>query len=72
MTANPKSSASAAETQRRAAIKHRRETSTFWMAIHLLGSLNLAVILLITIAGAIGFATIMESKFDSKVAAYYI
>jgi hypothetical protein len=68
MTANPKPT----EAQRRAAIKHRRETSTFWMAIHLLGSLNLAVILLITIAGAIAFATIMESKFDSAVARYYI
>jgi len=69
MTANPKPSAEAA---RRAAIKHRRETSTFWMAIHLLGSLKLAVILLITIAGAIAFATVMESKFDSAVARYYI
>ena len=69
MTANPKPSA---EAQRRAAIKRRRETSTFWMAVHLLGSLNLAVILLITIAGAIGFATVMESKFDSAVARYYI
>jgi hypothetical protein len=69
MTANPKPSS---EAQRRAAIKHRRENSTFWMAIHLLGSLNLAVILLITIAGAIAFATVMESKFDSAVARYYI
>ena len=69
MTANPKPSA---EAERRAAIKHRRETSTFWMAIHLLGSLNLAVFLIITIAGAIAFATIMESKFDSAVARYYI
>lgn len=43
-----------------------------WTAIHILGSLNLAVILLITIAGAIAFATVMESKFDTPVAAYYI
>jgi hypothetical protein len=69
MTANPKPSA---EAQRRAAIKHRRETSAFWMAIHLLGSLNVAVILLATIAGLIAFATIMESKFDTTVARYYI
>jgi hypothetical protein len=69
MTANPKPSL---EAQRRAAIRQRRKTSTFWMAVHLLGSLNLAVTLLITIAAAIGFATVMESKFDSKVAAYYI
>jgi hypothetical protein len=72
MTANPKPTAPITEAQRRAAIKHRRETSTFWTAIHLLGSLNLAVVLLITIAGAIAFATIMESKFDSAVARYYI
>jgi hypothetical protein len=69
MTAHPKTSS---EAQRRAAIRQRRETSTFWMAIHLLGSLNLAVILLITIAGAIAFATVMESKFDTAVARYYI
>jgi hypothetical protein len=69
MTAHPKTST---EAQRRAAIRERRNTSTFWMSVHLLGSLNLAVVLLITIAGAIAFATIMESKFDSKVAAYYI
>jgi hypothetical protein len=69
MTANPKPSP---EALRRAAIKHRRETSAFWMAVHILGSLNLAVILLITIAGAIAFATVMESKFDSDVARYYI
>ncbi len=69
MTAPPKPSA---EAQRRAEIRHRRKASVFWTAVHLLGSLNLAVILLITIAGAIAFATVMESKFDSKVAAYYI
>ena len=72
MTANPKPSAPSTEAQRRAAIKERRENSTFWMAIHLLGSLNLAVVLIITIAGAIAFATVMESKFDSAVARYYI
>jgi hypothetical protein len=69
MTANPKP---AAEAARRAAIKHRRETSTFWMAVHLLGSLNVAVILLATIAALIAFATIMESRFDTAVARYYI
>jgi hypothetical protein len=69
MTANPKPSA---EAERRAAIRRRRETSVFWMAVHLLGSLNVAVILLATIAGMIAFATIMESKFDTAVARYYI
>jgi hypothetical protein len=69
MTANPKPSA---EEQRRAEIKRRRETSVFWDVVHRLGSLNLAVVLIGTIAAAIAFATIMESKFDSQVAAYYI
>jgi hypothetical protein len=69
MTANPKPSV---EAQRRAEIRRRRETSVFWAAVHLLGSLNVAVFLLITIAGAIAFATIMESKFDTSVARYYI
>lgn len=69
MTSHPKPST---EAQRRAEFKRRCESSTFWMAVHLLGSLKLAVILIITIAGAIAFATVMESKFDSKVAAYYI
>jgi len=69
VTAQPKPSA---EAQRRAEIRRRREISTFWAAVHLLGSLNVAVFLLITIAGSIGFATVMESKFDSAVARYYI
>jgi hypothetical protein len=69
MTAHPKPSA---EALRRAEIRQRRKTSVAWTAIHLLGSLNLAVFLLITIAGAIAFATVMESKFDTPVAAYYI
>ena len=69
MTAHPKPSA---EILRRAEIRRRRKASVFWTAVHILGSLNLAVFLLITIAGAIGFATVMESKFDSKVAGYYI
>ena len=69
MTTPPKPSP---EALRRAEIRQRRKASIVWTAIHLLGSLNLAVFLLITIAGAIAFATIMESKFDTPVAAYYI
>ena len=69
ITAPPKPSA---EALSRAAVRQARKKSVFWTAVHLLGSLNLAVTLLITIAGAIAFATVMESKFDSKVAAYYI
>jgi hypothetical protein len=69
MTAPPKPSP---EALRRAEIRRRRKGSVMWTAVHILGSLNLAVVLLITIAGAIAFATIMESKFDTPVAAYYI
>ena len=69
MTTPPKPSA---EALRRAEIRQRRKGSVAWTAVHILGSLNLAVFLLITIAGAIAFATIMESKFDTPVAAYYI
>jgi hypothetical protein len=69
MTANPKPSP---EAVRRAEIKRRRETSIFWAAVHILGSLNVAVILLATIAGLIAFATVMESRFDTAVARYYI
>ncbi len=69
MTTPPKPSAAALH---RAEIRQRRKDSVLWTAVHLLGSLNLAVFLLITIAGAIAFATVMESKFDTAVAAYYI
>jgi hypothetical protein len=69
MTTPPKPSA---EALRRAEIRQRRKNSVVWTAVHILGSLNLAVFLLITIAGAIAFATVMESKFDTPVAAYYI
>jgi len=69
MTTPPKPSA---EALRRAEIRQRRKNSVVWTAVHLLGSLNLAVFLLITIAGAIAFATVMESKFDTAVASYYI
>ncbi len=60
------------EAQRRAEIKRRRETSVFWACVHLLGSLKVAVVLLISIAALIAFATVMESRFDSDVARYYI
>ena len=69
MTAHPPPSA---EALRRAEIRRRRRDSVFWTAVHLLGSLNLAIVLILTIAGAVAFATIVESKFDTKVAAYYI
>lgn len=53
---------------RRAMMIQRQKNSTFWQVIHLLGSLQLALILLATIAIACGVATFTESHFDTKVA----
>jgi len=53
---------------RRMMIKERQKNSTLWQLIHLLGSLQLALILLATIAIACGVATFTESHFDTKVA----
>ena len=61
-----------ADKARRAELRQQRRRSVFWTAVYLLGSLNLAMVLLVTIAGAVAFATIMESKFDTAVARYYI
>jgi len=53
---------------RRMMIVERQKNSTLWQLIHLLGSLQLALILLATIAIACGVATFTESHFDTKVA----
>ncbi len=58
--------------ERKALIFRRRRESTFWALVAMLGSLKFAVILLVTIAIAIGAATIVESRFDTPVAQYYI
>lgn len=53
---------------RRAMIATRQKNSVFWQLIHLLGSMQLALLLLATIGIACGVATFTESHFDSKVA----
>lgn len=53
---------------RRALIEERKKNSLFWQIIHLLGSLQLALILLATIALACAVATFTESHFDTAVA----
>lgn len=58
--------------ERKALIFRRRKESTFWALVAMLGSLKFAVILLVTIAIAIGAATFVESRFDTPVAQYYI
>jgi hypothetical protein len=60
------------EAEHRRFIRERQASSEGWRVIHLLGSLKLAVFLLISIALACAVATFAESKFSIKVAKYYI
>lgn len=53
-------------------IENRRKNSEVWQFIHFLGSLRLAMILLLTIPIACAVATIYESKFDTHVAQAYV
>ncbi len=57
---------------RRRMIEERQKNSVAWRIIHWLGSLQLALILLGTIAIACAAATFAESSFDTKVAQTYI
>lgn len=52
-------------------IEQRRRNSVLWQLIHLLGSLKLAVVLLLALAVATGIATFYEAKFDARVAQAY-
>jgi hypothetical protein len=53
-------------------VEERRKRSVTWQVIHVFGSLNLALFLLITIALACAIATFTESTFNSRVAQAYI
>lgn len=53
---------------RRELIKKRQQNSLFWQVVHLLGSLQLALLLLATIALACAIATITESRADTQTA----
>ncbi len=57
---------------RRRMIAERQKTSLAWRVIHWLGSLQLALILLSTIAIACAVATFTESSFNTKIAQAYI
>jgi hypothetical protein len=61
---------SAAERHR--LIADRQKRSVFWWLVHRLGSLNFALVLLVTIAVACAAATFAESSFSSKIARAYI
>jgi len=58
--------------ERKRLVETRKKTSTFWRVVHWLGSLQLALILLATIAIACAAATITESEFSTKIAQVYI
>ena len=58
--------------QRRALVAERCRRSAGWRLIHALGSLQLALLLLATIAIACAIATFAESGFSAKVAQAYI
>ena len=64
-------STSTAESTRRERLAARRR-SPVWRVINALGSLKLALLLLVTIAIACAVATFTESRFDTKVAQAYI
>ncbi|HEY5812332.1 MAG TPA: hypothetical protein VIT23_06745, partial [Terrimicrobiaceae bacterium] len=57
---------------RKRMIAERQKRSPVWRLIHLLGSLQLALILLATIAIACAIATFAESSFTTKIAQSYI
>ncbi|HEY5778744.1 MAG TPA: hypothetical protein VIT00_08400 [Terrimicrobiaceae bacterium] len=57
---------------RKQIISERQKRSAVWRIIHLLGSLQLALILLATIAIACAIATFAESNFNTKIAQTYI
>lgn len=58
--------------ERKRLVETRKKTSTVWRVVHWLGSLQLALILLGTIAIACAAATIAESEFSTKIAQVYI
>jgi len=50
----------------------RRTQSPIWRAVHALGSLDLAMLLLITLTGVCAAATLLESGFSARVARAYV
>jgi hypothetical protein len=60
------------EIERKKLIEERKKNSFYWKIIHLLGSLRLAIFLLLSIALGCAIATIVESRLDTQVAQFYI
>ena len=53
-------------------IQSRRSHSPVWRAVHALGSIHLAMLLLITLTGVCATATFLESGFSARVARAYV
>lgn len=58
--------------ERKRLVEERKRNSPLWRVVHWLGSLQLALVLLATIAVACAIATVAESEFNSKIAQAYI
>ena len=61
-----------APTPRDEKILARRSQSSLWRAVHALGSIHLAMLLLITLTGVCVAATFLESGFSTRVARAYV
>jgi hypothetical protein len=61
-----------ASESREEKILARRTHSPIWRAVHALGSLDLAMLLLITLTGVCAAATFLESGFSARVARAYV
>ena len=68
----PMSATVASAPARKQMISERQKRSAVWRLIHMFGSLQLALILLATIAIACAIATFAESNFNTKIAQTYI
>jgi hypothetical protein len=69
---SPMSATAVHAPARKQMIAERRDRSMAWRVIHWLGSLQLALVLLATIAIACAIATFAESNFNTKIAQTYI
>lgn len=58
--------------ERKRLVEERKARSPLWRVIHWLGSLQLALVLFVTIAIACAIATVAESEFNAKIAQAYI
>ncbi|MEY5062428.1 MAG: ResB protein required for cytochrome c biosynthesis [Verrucomicrobiota bacterium] len=58
--------------ERRKLSEERRARSVLWRMVYALGSLDLAILLLLSLAGVCAVATFLESGFSARVARAYV